>query len=311
LVLVWEPEPGTPANLAIVGPTATGKTQVAIHIAELLGLEIICADSQTVYKRMNIGTAKPTWEQRNRVPHHMLDLVEPDELMHVSRFQDGVRAVRRGLDATGTRALIVGGSGLYIKTVVDDLRLPPSDKGVRERFEKMPPGDLVASLRKLDPVAADFIDPNNTRRVIRALEVIELTGQPFSSFREDWERRRPAIILGLRLEDDALDERIRTRTLAMFEAGWEDECHRLEVMGYRASVSAKQTLGYAEMYRLADGEITRDEAIGQICAKTRKLAKQQMTWFKTDPRIHWLDASEPEDTLAKAEAYFTRAMALE
>ncbi|MFP5225121.1 MAG: tRNA (adenosine(37)-N6)-dimethylallyltransferase MiaA [Actinomycetota bacterium] len=309
-MLTWEPESETAPTLAIVGATATGKTQVAIHIAAACGLEIICADSQTVYQRMDIGTAKPTREQRERVRHHMLDLIEPDETMTVSMFQEGARAVRQRLDAAGTRPVIVGGSGLYLKTVIDDLRLPPSEAEVRQRLEAMPPGDLVAALRRLDPPAAGFIDPNNTRRVIRALEVIEITGQPFSSFRQDWERRQPAAILGLQLTEESLQQRIRTRTLAMLEAGWEDECRDLEDSGFREAVQAKATLGYAEVYSMLDGLITRDEATDRICAKTRKLARQQMTWFKADPRIHWIEASDPEHTLAQAEAYFTRAMEL-
>ena len=280
------------ALLALVGPTASGKTEAALAIAPYLGAEIVSVDSMLVYRGMDVGTGKPTAEQRAAVPHHLLDLAEPSERFTVARFQELARGVLRSI----ARPLLVGGSGLYLRAVVDDLAFPPEDPVVRASLEAEA-DDLGAEalyhrLAEMDPVAAARIEPGNVRRIIRALEVTAISGAPFSSFAASWDRYdtdrvRPA---GIRLDREAQRERIAERVLAMLENGWLDEVQVLVDRGFGAWFTASQAIGYAELAEHLDGRLSLDEAAERTVKRTKELARRQMAWFRRDPRIRWFDA---------------------
>jgi tRNA dimethylallyltransferase len=245
-----------------------------------------------VYRGMDVGTGKPTAEQRAAVPHHLLDLAEPSERFTVARFQELARGVLRSI----AHPLLVGGSGLYLRAVVDDLAFPPEDPVVRASLEAEA-DDLGAEalyhrLAEMDPVAAARIEPGNVRRIIRALEVTAISGAPFSSFAASWDRYdadrvRPA---GIRLDREAQRERIAERVLAMLENGWLDEVQALMDRGFGAWLTASQAIGYAELAEHLDGRLSLDEAAERTVKRTRELARRQMAWFRRDPRIRWFDA---------------------
>jgi len=280
------------ALLALVGPTASGKTEAALAIAPHLGAEIVSVDSMLVYRGMDVGTGKPTAEQRAVVPHHLLDLAEPSERFTVARFQELARGVLRSI----ARPLLVGGSGLYLRAVVDDLTFPPEDPVVRASLEAEA-DDLGAEalyhrLAEMDPVAAARIEPGNVRRIIRALEVTAISGAPFSSFAASWDRYdagrvRPA---GIRLDREAQWTRIAERVLAMLENGWLNEVEALMDRGFGAWLTASQAIGYAELAEHLDGRLSLDEAAERTVKRTRELARRQMAWFRRDPRIRWFNA---------------------
>ena len=280
------------ALLALVGPTASGKTEAALAIAPHLGAEIVSVDSMLVYRGMDVGTGKPTAEQRAVVPHHLLDLAEPSERFTVARFQELARGVLRSI----ARPLLVGGSGLYLRAVVDDLTFPPEDPVVRASLEAEA-DDLGAEalyhrLAEMDPVAAARIEPGNVRRIIRALEVTAISGAPFSSFGASWDRYdadrvRPA---GIRLDREAQWTRIAERVLAMLENGWLNEVEALMDRGFGAWLTASQAIGYAELAEHLDGRLSLDEAAERTVKRTRELARRQMAWFRRDPRIRWFNA---------------------
>jgi tRNA dimethylallyltransferase len=276
---------------ALVGPTASGKSDAAIVLAESLGVHIASVDSMLVYRGMDIGTAKPTAEDRARVPHHLLDLAEPSERFTVSRFQEEARKVPG-------EPLLVGGSGLYFRAVVDGLAFPPEDPVVRAALQaeadELGSEDLYARLAEADPVAAEKIDPANVRRIIRALEVTAITGAPFSDFAEAWERYDPAAVrvAGVRIDRPVLATRIRRRVGAMLEAGWLDEVRALVERGFGAWLTATQAIGYAELAYHLDGRLELDEAVEQTVKRTKELARRQTAWFARDPRVRWFDAGE-------------------
>jgi len=280
------------ALLALVGPTASGKTEAALAIAPHLGAEIVSVDSMLVYRGMDVGTGKPTTEQRAAVPHHLLDLAEPSERFTVARFQELARGVLRSV----ARPLLVGGSGLYLRAVVDDLAFPPEDPVVRASLEAeaddLGAEALYRRLADMDPVAAARIEPGNVRRIIRALEVTAISGAPFSSFaaswdRYDWDRVRAA---GIRMDREVQRTRIAERVLAMLENGWLDEVQALMDRGFGAWLTASQAIGYAELAEHLDGRLSLDEAAERTVKRTRELARRQMAWFRRDPRIRWFDA---------------------
>jgi tRNA dimethylallyltransferase len=284
--------------LAIVGPTASGKTEAAIAVAERLGAEICSVDSMLVYRGMDVGTAKPTPSERSRVPHHLLDLAEPSERFTVARFQQLARETLGDLAARGTAALLVGGSGLYLRAVVDELTFPPEDQAIRASLEgeaaSLGGERLHARLAELDPVAAARIEPRNVRRTVRALEVVAASGQPFSSFAEAWERYPAANVraAGVRLDPELLAERIRARVDAMLEHGWLDEVAGLVADGFGDWLTSSQAIGYAELALHLDGRLTLEDAVETTIKRTRNLARRQMAWFRRDPRIEWFDAGE-------------------
>jgi len=279
---------------ALVGPTASGKSEAALAVAEDLGVDIASVDSMLVYRGMDVGTAKPTPADRDRVTHHLLDLAEPSERFTVSRFQDEADSVMRG----AASPLLVGGSGLYFRAVVDGLVFPPEDPVVRSALQaeadELGSEDLYARLADADPVAAAKIDPANVRRIIRALEVTAITGAPFSDFAAAWETYDPTLVrvAGVRIDREALTARIRRRVGAMLDAGWLDEVRALVGRGFGAWFTATQAIGYAEIAEHLAGKLELDEAVERTVKRTRELARRQMAWFRRDPRVVWFDAGE-------------------
>jgi tRNA dimethylallyltransferase len=286
-------------HLALVGPTATGKTTLALAAARSLGdVEIVSIDSMQVYRGLDVGTAKATPAERAAVPHHLIDVAEPDEDWSVARFQDAARAAVADIESRGHRALLVGGTGLYVQAVVDDLRFPGEDLALRAELEAWTEeaGGVAAAYAELaaaDPVAASRIDPHNARRIVRALEVIRLTGEPFSSFGPGVSSFGPTVVpvttVGVWLPRAVLAERIEARVDAMRRAGLLDEArlHRA-----RLSRNASQAIGYREMLAVLDGETTEDEAFATMVRRTRSFARRQRMWFRRDPRTTWLGAGE-------------------
>ena len=294
-------DPHTAAGplLAIVGPTASGKTELAIEVAERLGAEIVCADSTTVYRAMDVGTAKPTPEQRARVPHHLIDVAEPSESFTVARYQRLARAAIEGIRGRGCVALLVGGSGLYVRAVVDDLVFPPTDHVVRERLEAEAAAAgataMYRRLAELDPPAADRIEPDNVRRTVRALEVAEITGRPFSSYAEAWDRYPAERVraAGLDIPRSDLYERIQARVRAQLAEGLIEEVKELAHRGLAGWLTASQAIGYAEFARHLEGEFSLDEAAARTVKRTKALARRQLAWFRRDPRVHWFAHDGP------------------
>jgi len=278
--------------LALVGPTASGKSDLALALAPALGAEIVSVDSMLVYRGMDLGTAKPTPEERARVPHHLLDLAEPSERFTVARFQ---ASARRALVRVA-RPLLVGGSGLYFRAVVDDLSFPPEDPVVRASLEAeaddLGADELYRRLAETDPVAAARIEPGNVRRIIRALEVTAISGAPFSSFAAEWDRYDGTRVraAGIRIDRGILSRRIGERVLWMLERGWLDEVRALIEHGFGAWLTATQAIGYAELAEHLEGRLSLDEAAELTVKRTKELARRQIAWFRRDPRIRWFDA---------------------
>jgi tRNA dimethylallyltransferase len=289
-----------PPLLAIVGPTASGKTELAIEVAERLGAEIVCADSTTVYRGMDVGTAKPTPEQRSRVPHHLVDVAEPSEPFTVARYQGLAKQALEGIRGREHEVLLVGGSGLYVRAVVDDLVFPPTDPAVRERLAseatKAGATEMYRRLAELDPPAADRIEPDNVRRTVRALEVAEITGRPFSSYAEAWDEY-PAVRVraaGIDVARAELYERIQARVRSQLADGLIEEVKELVHRGLAGWLIASQAIGYAEFARHLEGELSLDEAVARTVRRTKALARRQFAWFRRDPRICWYAHDEPE-----------------
>ena len=285
-----DPRPGP--VLALVGPTAAGKTEVALEVAERLDAEVVSADAMLVYRGMDIGTAKPTPQERARVRHHLVDLVDPGEEFSVARFQPLARAAIADVLGRGRVPLLVGGSGLYFHAVVDEFVFPPTDPAVRARLEaeaaEAGPAELYRRLAATDPPAAARIQPGNLRRTVRALEVIELTGRPFSSFRaamDDPLSRYRLTVLGLDPGPELLRARVAERVAAMAEAGLADEVRRLAERPL--SRTARQALGYKELLDAMDAGTPLAEALAAVVRRTRAYARRQLAWFRRDPRVRW------------------------
>ncbi|GGC95425.1 tRNA dimethylallyltransferase [Tersicoccus solisilvae] len=277
--------------IAVVGPTGTGKSDLAVDLALALGGEVVNADALQVYRGMDIGTAKLPVAERRDVPHHLLDVLDVTEEASVATYQ---RQARDAIDAVigrGRRPVLVGGSGLYVRAALDHLDLPGTDPVVRARLEAEAEtaglGPLRARLTAVDPVAAGRV--HDARRLIRALEVHELTGRPFSSFMPDRRYVRPTVQLGLRLPTPALRDRLAARVHAMVEAGLAAEVARLDAAGLRRGRTASRAIGYAQFLAVADGAMSEADAIADTVTATQRFAKRQRTWFGADPRIHWLD----------------------
>lgn len=294
--------------LAIVGPTATGKSDLALALAEEVGGEIVSIDSAQVYRGMDIGTAKPSEEDMARVPHHMIDICDPAQTLTVAEFQKLARQSISSVLSRQITPILVGGSGLYFRAVVDPLDFPRTDPGVRAQIEKEvldSPSAAYQRLIEIDPEAAERIQLSNVRRVIRALEVIEITGAKFSDFRVAWDEYVAIFdltVAGLTLERADLDRRIEERVDEMFTSGLVDEVKRLEALGVRDSLTSVQALGYAQVLVFLDGTLTLDEAINEAKRRTRKFARRQLAWFRSDPRVHWFenDAAAASEFLRKA-----------
>ena len=302
-----------PPLLALVGPTAAGKTEAGIAVAERLGAEIVSVDSMLVYRGMDVGTAKPAPEQRARVPHHLLDVAEPSEPFSVARYQGLAREAVAEIRSRRRRVLLVGGSALYERAVVDDLGFPATDPVTRRDLEAeaavVGAAGLHERLAAADPAAAAKIEPANVRRTVRALEVAELTGQPFSSFAGGWEVYEPDRVraAGISMPAPVLRTRIEDRVAEMLERGWLDEVRGLVERGFGAWLTSAQAIGYAELARHLAGELTLDAAIAGTVKRTRVLARRQLAFFRRDPRIRWFEAggagAEPlvEDVIAHLE----------
>jgi tRNA dimethylallyltransferase len=281
--------------LALIGPTASGKTEAAIALAERLGAEIVSVDSMLVYRGMDVGTAKPGPEQRARVRHHLIDVADPSEPFSVARYQAMARQAIAEVGSRGHRALLSGGSGLYLRAAVDDLEFPGTDPSTRRALEREAEAvgalGLYERLAESDPVAAGRIEPANLRRTVRALEVARLTGRPFSSFATAWDRYDPARLraAGVRLPRDVLDRRIGARVAVMIDHGLLDEVRALMERGFGRWLTATQAIGYAEFARHLEGELSLDEAITGTVKRTKALARRQLAWFRRDPRIRWFD----------------------
>ncbi|MGQ0805234.1 MAG: tRNA (adenosine(37)-N6)-dimethylallyltransferase MiaA [Actinomycetota bacterium] len=293
----------TTTHLALVGPTASGKTQLALEIARALGpVEIVSVDSMQVYRGLDIGTAKPTPAEQATVPHHLIDVADPSEDWSVARFQAAARDAVAAIEARGHRALLVGGTGLYVQAVVDDLRFPGEDLELRAELEAgtSEPGGVAAAYSELserDPVAAARIDPHNARRIVRALEVIRLTGKPFSSFGPGVASFGPTAfpvrLAGIWLPRGVLAGRIARRFATMREAGLLDEVRRLAGSNGAPSRTARQAIGYKELLAHLEGaEPSLEAAFETAARRTRSFARRQRMWFRRDPRVTWYGAGE-------------------
>ncbi len=306
-----EPEDdlGLPLVIAVVGPTATGKSDLALALAEELEGECVNADAMQLYRGMDIGTAKLPVAERRGIPHHQLDVLAPVDEASVAAYQRAARADIRAIRARGHHPVLVGGSGLYVRAALDRLEIPPTDPVVRGRLEREAESDglprLFARLQDADPVAAEAILPSNSRRVVRALEVIELTGRPFSATLPSRELLTPTVIIGLRLARDTLDGRIERRVTRMWANGLLDEVRDLLPVGLREGRTASHALGYAQALAVLDGTSTSAQAQQDTAAATRRLARRQESWFRPDPRIHWFEATT--DDLASRAVDVVRA----
>lgn len=283
-----------PGMFALVGPTATGKTEAAIRLARCSGCEIVCADAMTIWRGLDVGTAKPSPQQRVAVPHHLVDIADPGSRPSVANIAEAARQAIQEIRQRGAIPLVVGGSGLYMRAILDDLDFPPTDPVLRDELESLAPDELARRLLELDPDSGSYLDLRNRRRVVRALEITLLTGAPASAQREAWNSRAEVPVAGLDLQDALLEARIRRRTDAMLEAGWLEEARAFDDEGRRAEVLATQATGYREMFALLDGTITPGEARERIVRATLQLAKRQRRWFRADPRVRWIDAEDPE-----------------
>jgi tRNA dimethylallyltransferase len=292
--------------LAIVGPTASGKSEAGLAVAEALGAEIVSVDSMLVYRGMDVGTAKPSPAERARVPHHLIDVARPSEPFSVARYRELAEAAVRGIRARGHRVLLVGGSGLYFRAVVDRLEFPGTDPGTRSMLEAeaaaLGPERLHRRLAELDPAAAARIEPRNVRRTVRALEVAAVTGRPFSAFQAAWDRYEPGRVraAGIEIPREVLAARIEARVRAMVAGGLLEEVRTLVAQGLGRWLTASQAIGYAEFARHLAGELTLEEAVASTVRRTRELARRQMVWFRRDPRIRWFRAG-PEGAIALVE----------
>jgi tRNA dimethylallyltransferase len=290
----------TSPHLAIVGPTASGKSALALEVARAFGdIEIVSVDSMQVYRGLDIGTAKPGPGERAAVPHHLIDVADPDEEWSVARFQREARAAVADIEQRAKRALLVGGTGLYVQAVIDPLTFPPENRAVRDEIltaAATPAGlaDAYAELARLDPEAAAGIEPANVRRIARALEVIRITGQPFSSFgagiQEYGTPVFPVRLAGVWLPRAALAARIEQRFARMRDAGLVDEVRGLAAAG-TLSRTARQAIGYREVLaHLVGEEPSLDAALDAAVVRTRQFARRQRMWFRRDPRVEWFGA---------------------
>jgi tRNA dimethylallyltransferase len=298
---------GTGIPLALVGPTASGKTEASLQLATRLDAEIVLVDSMTLYRGMDVGTAKPSPEERHGIPHHLVDVADPEEPFSVARFQALARDALAGIAARGSRALLVGGSGLYFRAVVDDLEFPGTAADLRRTLEAeaaaLGPHALHRRLAGLDAQAAAKIEPSNARRTVRALEVAGLTGRPFSSFAEAWDRYPTGRVraAGVSLSPEDLRHRIEERVRRQFEGGLVDEVGTLLERGFGRFVTASQAIGYLEVAEHMAGRLSLDEAAERTVRRTRALARRQMAWFRRDPRIRWFEAG-PEGAAGLVDA---------
>jgi tRNA dimethylallyltransferase len=299
--------------VALVGVTASGKSETALHLARGRGdCEIVSVDSMCVYRGMDIGTSKPCADAREAVPHHLLDLVDPDEDFTVTQFQQAAREVLADIERRGHHALLVGGTGLYLRAVVDDLAIPGRYPDVAAALEadlddgRAGVADLHARLVALDPVSAARMEPTNRRRVVRALEVTIGSGRPFSAFGPGLEAYPATGVaqVGLSLPAEAIDRRIEERFGRMVEAGLVDEVRALAARPGGISRTARQALGYREVLAHVEGGAPLPDCLEEAVRRTRQFARRQASWFRRDPRVTWAGSS------AESQALLDRALAV-
>ncbi len=286
-----------PRVIAVVGPTAAGKSALSIALAQELGGEVVNADSMQLYRGMDIGTAKLTPAERDGVPHHVLDIWDVTEPASVAEYQSRARAAVDDIAARGRVPLLVGGSGLYVRAVLEEFAFPGTDPGLRARLEDelaaVGPAALHDRLRQRDPAAAEKILPSNGRRIVRALEVIEMTGAPFTASLPDPSPHYRSVQIGVDRDTAGLDERIAVRVDRMWAAGLLDEVRDLEKKGLRDGRTASRALGYQQALSELDGRLTSAQARDETTRATRRFVRRQRSWFRRDPRIHWLDGASP------------------
>lgn len=285
--------------IAVVGPTASGKSDLALALAEEFGGEIINIDAMQLYRGMDIGTAKLTLAERRGIPHHLLDVLDVTETATVARYQTDAIAIAENLIAAGKVPVIVGGSMMYVQSLLDEWSFPATDPDVRAKWEAVLAEGGVdavhAALVAADPVAAASILPTDGRRMVRALEVVELTGQPFAaSAPQIGDPRWGTRILGVDRDTEELDARIRLRTELMFSGGLVDEVSALVEQGLREGVTAPRAIGYAQVLAYFDGDYDLAEALERTFIGTRRYVRRQRSWFRRDTRVQWLDGGDPE-----------------
>lgn len=281
--------------ISLVGATATGKTDLAIALAQVLDGEVINADSMQFYRGMDIGTAKATPAERGRVTHHLLDIYTLDVEANVATFQKQARQKIADIRSRGKTPILTGGSGLYVRAVLDSIEFPPTDRRLRQQLtmeaNELGIDHLVSELQKVDPDAAQRL--NDDRRIIRAVEVYRLTGKPFTSYmptRRYHQSIPPVIQVGLMTDRALLHKRIEQRVYTMMETGWVDEVRWLMTQGLAEAPTASRAIGYRQIMDYIQGKTSEEAALGSTIIATRKFARRQETWFKADPRVHWIDA---------------------
>lgn len=292
--------------LVIVGPTAIGKTALSIHLAKRFQGEILSGDSMQIYREMDIGTAKASPEEQMEVPHHMIDIIDPDHLFSVQEYQHLAREKIAQIASRGHYPILVGGTGLYIEAVVHSYHMPHVEENLDLRQELDSFAEtygneaLHARLVEIDPVSAVKLHPNDRRRVIRAIEVYRMTGKPLSELKSKKESPYKPLWIGLTMPRDQLYERINQRVDLMIELGLVEEVKRLKERGYHLGLTSMQAIGYKEIMRYLQGEISLELAIDMIKQGTRKYAKRQLSWFRRLQEIHWYDVTE-EGSFAEIE----------
>jgi tRNA dimethylallyltransferase len=301
-------------SILIAGPTAVGKSEIALLLAEKIGGEIISVDSMQVYRGLDLGTAKPTAADRNRVPHHLIDVVEMTEPFDAASFVELARKAVAGIQSRGHVPILCGGTGLYFKAFLDGLgNAPPSDEKLRAELEAAPLGDLLRELEQRDPETFAKIDRENPRRVIRAVEVVRLTGKPFSKQRAEWNKevrssrcgdrtaqRAVPTCIGFARPAPTLHDRINARVDKMFAEGLVDETRRLLNHGLAQNKTAMQAIGYRQVVEYLRGECSLTETIELVKSKTRQFAKRQMTWFRHKLNLRWIEMTNRDSSNSMA-----------
>ena len=285
-----------PELVAVVGPTATGKSALGVELALALGGEVVNADSMQLYRGMDIGTAKLTEAQRRGVPHHLLDIWPVSYPASVAEYQHRARSTVKDVLARGRVPIVVGGSGLYVRALLDRIEFPGTDPatraGLEDELARVGPQALHARLEVQDPAAAAAITPSNGRRIVRALEVIALTGRRFSAALPAYDAVFDTVQIGLDEDDATLDARIDARVQQMFDAGLVDEVRHLAAQGLREGRTAGRALGYQQVLAMLDGGCTEAQARDETARATRRFVRRQRSWFRRDPRIHWVGRAE-------------------
>jgi tRNA dimethylallyltransferase len=299
--------PDRPPLVAVVGPTAAGKTALSLDLAERLGGEVVNTDAMQVYRGMDIGTAKLPLEERRGIPHHLLDLLEVTETASVAAFQAMARAVVEECRDRGVTPVLVGGSALYTRAVLDRFEFPGTDPGLRASLEaelaEAGGAVLHERLARVDPEAAAKIGPANSRRVVRALEVVALTGRPFAASLPAPTYHDPRTVqVGVRIPRPVLDQRIEARVRSMWDDGLVEEVRRLAGAGLREGRTADRALGYQQVLAFLDGDLTEQEALERTVVATRRFARRQGAWFDKDPRVRWVDWDDPQRVARAVEA---------